>query len=321
MVLGDLRTYLQVSRQPSTPSASLVSALSEEAGGLSFGEVGTMRPSRAEPGTRWGRLVVIAKLPGSKRLCRCDCGGQSIVVAKNLSTGNTKSCGCQQMSGCARTSWLGGSELEKHIGELSLMWELMSVPRYSDLAEVRCVICGYERHIERKTWPYQAKCKRCRSLRAIVDDEELASLPTLVDARGYARFICGKHDLRGCGSNGAILAHRLIMERHIGRPLESHEIVHHIDGNRLNNDPENLSLLPSMQAHMALHRGGMHRRPLLYRESNGRRFSVRFGRKWQYMETCGCGCGAEFPAFVMYRGDSHAYLRQFVSGHSTKWRR
>ena len=36
--------------------------------------------------------------------------------------------------------------------------------------------------------------------------------------------------------------HRLVMEKVVGRFLESHEIVHHLDGDRLNNSPENLEL-------------------------------------------------------------------------------
>ena len=43
--------------------------------------------------------------------------------------------------------------------------------------------------------------------------------------------------------------HRLIMEAHLGRKLESAEHVHHIDGNGLNNALENLIVLMESQHH------------------------------------------------------------------------
>jgi hypothetical protein len=41
---------------------------------------------------------------------------------------------------------------------------------------------------------------------------------------------------------GYVLEHRLVLARKLGRPLSSTEFCHHIDGNRLNNDPINLEL-------------------------------------------------------------------------------
>jgi hypothetical protein len=39
------------------------------------------------------------------------------------------------------------------------------------------------------------------------------------------------------------LKHRWVMEQHLGRKLERHEVVHHIDGNTLNNNLENLKVM------------------------------------------------------------------------------
>jgi len=44
--------------------------------------------------------------------------------------------------------------------------------------------------------------------------------------------------------------HRDIMERIVGRTLKKGEVVHHVDGDRSNNDIGNLDLLPGQKAHM-----------------------------------------------------------------------
>lgn len=49
--------------------------------------------------------------------------------------------------------------------------------------------------------------------------------------------------------------HRLIAERQIGRPLNYNEIVHHKDGDHLNNDPSNLEVMDRGE-HIRLHCGG-----------------------------------------------------------------
>jgi hypothetical protein len=53
--------------------------------------------------------------------------------------------------------------------------------------------------------------------------------------------------------HGRIYEHRAVMEKKIGRMLESHEVVHHIDCDPHNNDPSNLSLLANGRAHLLAH--------------------------------------------------------------------
>lgn len=46
--------------------------------------------------------------------------------------------------------------------------------------------------------------------------------------------------------------HRVVAEQILGRPLRSDEIVHHIDGNKRNNDPSNLIVMTQAE-HARLH--------------------------------------------------------------------
>ncbi len=47
--------------------------------------------------------------------------------------------------------------------------------------------------------------------------------------------------------NGYIAEHRLVMEEKLGRELKLGEVVHHIDGDKQNNDPDNLALMNRAQ--------------------------------------------------------------------------
>jgi transposase len=53
-------------------------------------------------------------------------------------------------------------------------------------------------------------------------------------------------------NNKAVAEHRLVMEKKIGRHLTPDEVVHHLDGNRKNNDPDNLVLYKRGQ-HVSKH--------------------------------------------------------------------
>lgn len=103
----------------------------------------------------------------------------------------------------------------------------------------------------------------------------------LADVRGYA------------------YEHRLVAELVvIGRRLRPGEIVHHIDGNKANNAPENLEVVADVAHHSREHR--QHERGL--REPGAPNPSI----------ACACGCGATFDKF-----DSSGRPRRFITGHNT----
>ena len=53
--------------------------------------------------------------------------------------------------------------------------------------------------------------------------------------------------------NGYVYEHILVAESHLGRALVRGEVVHHVDGDKANNLPDNLRVFPSQSAHMKHH--------------------------------------------------------------------
>ena len=66
-----------------------------------------------------------------------------------------------------------------------------------------------------------------------------------IDVEGYQ--ICTR-----LGENRNKKIHRIIMEKIIGRKLLKNEVVHHVDGNRSNNNTSNLILMTKSE-HSSLH--------------------------------------------------------------------
>lgn len=80
-----------------------------------------------------------------------------------------------------------------------------------------------------------------------------------IKPNGYVEITTGENKGRG--------QHIVVMEKIIGRKVLPNEVVHHIDHNRKNNDPENLVLM-TRSDHARLHAEENH--STRERDSNGR---------------------------------------------------
>ena len=117
---------------------------------------------------------------------------------------------------------------------------------------IKCPHCGKERWVE--AWHYKRYgnsdyCRSCaqkyhRKTPRGVDHPNWKGGRFAIQG-GYILVKLQPEDFYHSMANrtGYVLEHRLIMARALGRLLQSHEIVHHRDANRGNNDISNLELV------------------------------------------------------------------------------
>lgn len=67
----------------------------------------------------------------------------------------------------------------------------------------------------------------------------------ILEKNGYVSIWKPSHP--NCRTAGYVHEHRYVMSEHIGRPLQRHENVHHINGDRADNRIENLELWTTQQ--------------------------------------------------------------------------
>ena len=112
---------------------------------------------------RYGRLLVIKHAGKDKRnkhlwLCKCDCGNEKVVVADNLSSGKSKSCGCLKREFLAKKGNQFGlykdrqkammkvqySHLKRRHSNNQMSGEIIDFETFSVLSKSRCKYCGLE---------------------------------------------------------------------------------------------------------------------------------------------------------------------------------
>lgn len=67
-----------------------------------------------------------------------------------------------------------------------------------------------------------------------------------IDQQGYVHVFVGL-GYQGANRSGWILEHRMVMQNHLGRPLQFWEIIHHKDRNKQNNEKTNLIVTTSAE--------------------------------------------------------------------------
>lgn len=116
-----------------------------------------------------------------------------------------------------------------------------------------------------------------------------------VSSHGYIKICLGVGHPQA-DSKGYQYEHRLVAERLLGRPLRRDEIVHHRNGIKTDNRPENLEVLNGNTEHCLEHR---------------KRQDLRLPGEENPILFCQCGCGCTFTKY-----DSSGRPRRFVSGHN-----
>lgn len=122
-------------------------------------------------------------------------------------------------------------------------------------AVLSCAVCNREfyaqrnqiRDVERNSATYCSRACKYEGLRR----REPKVGHALVTTTGYVSVYLGKGKRQ--------LEHRLVMERILGRPLQRREEVHHINGDRTDNRPDNLRIL-SPGEHQRFHDFGARQR-------------------------------------------------------------
>lgn len=184
-------------------------------------------------GQKFGRLVVVADSgrrgsDGSVMwMCRCECGNDHFAVSGNLKSGKVASCGCFAREASA--------ERRKAAAKPSPRCKVDGCA--NDVSKGGHGYCG--KHAQRIRRFGDHEYVTPEDERRENNREAQLARATAVKPSTYRKYH-SRHE------------HRVVAEQKIGRPLLPGEHVHHIDGNKHNNHPDNLTVMTASE-HLRLH--------------------------------------------------------------------
>jgi len=136
------------------------------------------------------------------------------------------------------------------INDIALGRDIGLIHRRESYIWLACPRCGKERWVARtatKHVSYTALCAHCsRQVNCIKHGEQSTGWKRgwTKTGKGYIRVLLQPEDFyyQMTGKNIYVMEHRLIMAKHLGRCLQSWEIVHHKNGIKNDNRFSNLKL-------------------------------------------------------------------------------
>ena len=208
------------------------------------------------------RLTVLERLPSQKDkngksrslwLCQCSCGNSIQVILKYLRNGHVKSCGCLKRDKMRTLGRRNRSDLVGQVfGKLSVLKQAPNYTSASGKVYIRWVCrceCGNIKEVTTgglKSGTKSCGCLKLESRTGLSGEESPAwKGGKYLNTAGYVMVRLIDHPRSG--QNGYVLEHILVMEKQLSRNLRPKETVHHINGVKNDNRPENLELWSSSQ--------------------------------------------------------------------------